>query len=249
MQKGFWKNLARPALWICLLGISLSCKKEDERGPEERAENALLIPDMPLDADALLFAMRTVTPPLLPGLPDANADLVTARFGKAAPYLSAGPLKANNIALRELPNQVYINDDLVLDYKLSSGTRPRWTAEGSNSLPAFNIQTTLPMPGPVKISEVPTSILLSDGILLSTTTSPSHTDAYIWQLGDQKGNTVRKTTTANTVSFSPAELSTLQAGENGIIQVAAYNTELKESNGKKFFFVNQTTDDTDVAFR
>jgi len=226
-----------------------ACKKEDDILPTERAENALLIPPVPTDADALLLAIRTTSAPLLPGLPNTTADLVNARFGREEPYSNVGELRVNSTLLRRLSNDIYINGDLVIDYKLLEGTRPRWVAEGGGGFDAFNIQTNKQMPSPVKLKDVPVAIQLSDGLSLITENAPANAEAYIWQLGDAKGTTVRKVTSENSVSFAGIELAGLNASTNCIIQVAAYNSEIITNAGKRFYFVNQTTDNLYVEFR
>lgn len=249
MPIAFRKYAALLLVISWMLVLQTGCKKEDDISPTERAENALLIPDVPTDADALLLAIRTTSAPLLPGLPNTTADLVNARFGREEPFSGVGELRVNNTLLRGLSNNIYINGDLVIDYKLLEGTRPRWVAEGGDGFAAFNIQTNKPMPGAVKLKDVPVTIQLSDGLSLITENVPANAEAYIWQLGDAKGTTVRKETSDNSVSFAGIELAGLVGSTSCIIQVAAYNTEVITNAGRRFFFVNQTTDNLYVEFR
>jgi hypothetical protein len=249
MPIAFKKHFSLFLILTWLLAIDSACKKEDDILPTERAENALLIPAVPTDADALLLAIRTTSAPLLPGLPNTTADLVNARFGREEPYSGVGELRVNSTLLRRLSNDIYINGDLIIDYKLLEGTRPRWVAEGGDGFDAFNIQTNKPMPGAVKLKDVPITIQLSDGLSLITENVPANAEAYIWQLGDAKGTTVRKVTSDNSVSFAGIELAGLVASTSCIIQVAAYNSEIITNAGKRFYFVNQTTDNLYVEFR
>lgn len=226
-----------------------ACKKEETPTPPTPAENVILFPEIPADVDAVLLAQRSTTTPLLPGLPDTEVSIVNAFFGNDAPYSDAGLLKLNNIALRQLSNNVYLNDDLVLDYKLGAGTKPRWIAAGGTGFSAFNIQTNIVMPGKLKLSDLPEEVVLNQTLNLSVESFPTNADSIIWQLGDTKGNTRRKLTATNTVSFSATELNGLEAGDDCIIQVAAYRTESISNSGKKFYFINQTIDYSYIEFR
>ena len=229
---------------VALLFVSTlqSCdKSEPDPEPDEQANTAILLPDAPVGTDAVLLCFRSSAESLLPGLPPSTIDVAQANFGIPA-NVDAGNVSLNNIALRKLPNFVYINGDLVIDYKIASGTSPKWAVSGGSGFNGIEYTTTAKIPGLIALKDAPFLILKSADLTLEVTEIPANATNIIWMIADARGNVVKKETNTTNVSFSTADLSALEVSRNAVIQVVAYNSESSTLSGKKYFFVQETMD-------
>lgn len=229
---------------LALLFVSTlhSCdKSEPDPEPDEQAETDILLPELPSGTDAVLLCFRSSAESLLPGLPPSTIDVAQATFGNPT-NVDAGNVTLNNIALRKLPNLVYINGDLIIDYKIASGTNPKWAISGASGFDAFEYSTTAKIPGLIALKDAPFIISRSTDLTLEVTELPANASNIIWMLADARGNVLKKETNTTNVSFSISELSALEVSKNAVIQVVAYNTESTSISGKKYFFVQETMD-------
>jgi hypothetical protein len=222
--------------------LFVCCKKEEvDTEPTEQAETAVIIPEQPEAADAVLICVRSSVEPLLPGLPPSNVDLVRANFGSVTSE-DVGDVKLNNVLLRKLPNNTYINGDLVIDYKIDPGSNPLWTVAGGGTFPALNYRSVAKIPGLTELQNVPTSLIRASGQSFSIKELPTNSSGVLWLLADARGNKVQKQTSGTEVSFSASELSALQASRNAVIQAVNFSTETLDTAGKRIFFVLETMD-------
>jgi hypothetical protein len=222
--------------------MMVGCKKEDvDPKPTEQAETVIIIPDQPESTDAVLVCVRSSSEPLLSGLPPSNVDLVRAGFGNIT-LTDVGDIKLNNVILRKLPNNTYINGDLVIDYKIDPGTNPLWTAVGGGTFPAMNHRCAVKIPGLTELQNVPKTLVRSSGQSFSIKELPLNSSGVLWRLADAKGNQLQKQTSGTEVSFSSLELSTLSSSRNAVIQAVNFSTETLDSSGKRYFFVLETMD-------
>ncbi len=229
-------------LALTLVTAIYACdKSEPDAEPDEQANTAILIPDAPIGTDAVLLCFRSSAESLLPGLPPSTIDVAQATFGSPA-YVDAGNVTLNNIALRKLPNFVYINGDLVIDYKIVSGTSPKWIVSGGSGFDGFEYTTTAKIPGLIALKDAPFIVRKSADLTLEVTELPASTTSIIWMIADAKGNVVKKETNTTNASFNAADLSVLEVSKNAVIQVVAYNAESTSLSGKTYFFVQETMD-------
>lgn len=235
-------RVLKSMLALTLVTAIYSCdKSEPDPEPDEQANTAILLPDAPVGTDAVLLCVRSSAESLLPGLPPSTIDVAQATFGSPA-NVDAGNVSLNNIALRKLPNFAYINGDLVIDYKIASGTSPKWIVSGGSGFDGFEYTTTAKIPGLIALKDAPFVIRKSADLSLEVTEIPANTTNIIWMIADARGNVVKKETNTPNASFSAADLSVLEVSRNAVIQVVAYNTESTTLSGKKYFFVQETMD-------
>lgn len=229
-------------LLVLLTYLNAGCKKEElDTEPTEQAETAIVIPDLPEATDAVLVGVRSSAEPLLPGLPPTEVDLVRANFGSAN-SVDVGDVKLNNVVLRRLPNNTYINGDLLIDYKINPGSNPIWTAIGGSGFPALNYRCTSRVPGLTELQDVPNTLIRASDQTFSIRELPVNSSGVIWMLADARGNKIQKQTSGTEVVFSSAELGTLAASKNAVIQAVNFTTETLDTAGKRFFFVLETMD-------
>lgn len=241
-------KLSRLKLWVVLLfaaSFFVACNSDDKDPVQTQASNPT--PDVPGDANAVLAAIsvRANVPSSVPvpGIPDFLVDVGSANFFTGAiggNRTSAGDVKLNDYALQNIGDS-YVNNNTDIALGISPGQTNDWNVSGGNGFDAFTHTTSKKAPGIVKFSNVGDEISISGPITLSIAGVPSNCDNILWVVSDGK-KTVTKESKTNSVTFSSSELSGIAATANGIVQVAAYNSESKSFGGKKVYFINETVD-------
>ena len=222
--------------------LILGCKGEDvDFEPTEQAQTSIIIPDQPEETDAVLVCVRSSAESLLPGLPPSNVDLVRANFGRTT-SADVGDVKLNGVSLRRLPNNTYINGDLVIDYKIDPASSPIWAVPGGGAYPSLNRRCITKVPGLTELQDVPTTLVRASGQSFRIKELTANSAGVIWMLADARGNKIQKQTTEAEVSFSSSELGALAASRNAVIQAVNFSTETLDTAGKRFFFVLETMD-------
>ena len=219
----------------------VACKKDEERGPSEYAEESVLLPAVTEEADAVLVAIRDRVAVDITGTQDISADLVTATFGKGS-FTDVGDVKLNGKLLQKTSVNKYVNVIETLDYGLLPGVQNRWVTGAGGSFPEMNRVLGVKMPAKIVLKNVPAYLSKATGGSFDIESFPANAQSVIWQIKDVKGVVVQKETTGNSVTFSPEELSALSAAENCLLKVAAYSLESTTVSDRKYVFVNETTD-------
>lgn len=224
-----------------------SCKKEDIFPDEGVIPQANFKPNYPTpaDADVILVALEVATPvtaPTVPGMPDMEFDMTfgmgVAIFGdneKADKVLLNGTeLKfSNGVHLYE-PD--YSNPDPSAEIGIDFDDEITWNVSNPDiDRVLYNMPTM-----PVVSSEGP--VVRANGFTISNT--PAYdADSIIYAIYSNDNKYVMKTKVGNSSShtFTSSDLSDLVKTENGIIQATAYKTITEMIDGKKVYFINESS--------
>lgn len=231
---------------MILLG---SCSKEKDLAPDKYAEDSITIPEGLDDYDGLMVAVRNYISKVEITEEPIVQDVAYSEFKVDGKFADVGQVKLNNKILFRVPSNQYVSLPDDENFKLNEGSKNVWNAGGKSGFPKFEKILTVSMPGLVIFDEVPSEISLSQGFSAKVKNVPTHTISLIWVLKDVEGNSIQKTTKTSEVTFTPSDMSSLKPGIRSLIKVAAYSIEEWSHEGKTFFFLNQTTDLVNAAFK
>ncbi len=254
MQKNLLKALVPAAL--LLLSVS-ACKKETTNNNTQTQNVSTTDLFNYSDAWGLLAGVKTVTYqtiPVIGGQQEIILGTAVTAFNTtegSTTYQDAGTVQCNTKTLTKQSNNAYVfqpsqSDITGIDF--SSGSA--WSVSGAGNVPAINY-TFNAFPSSPTITSNKEELTLANGYTFSISgLSTADSVLYILASGD---NYVEKRVGGNTssVTFSAADLSTLQASDYGLIQVTPYkflvNTNVMP--GKKVYFVNQVTVSSVAKFK
>lgn len=240
-MKLFRLNLCLIVLFSAMLFFS--CSSDKNEPTQSQAANPT--PTVPSDASAVLAAIkvRSNSPVPVPGMVDILIDVGSANFFSDAvggKRVSVGDVKLNDFGLKNI-GESYVNGTTDIMLGINSGQGNEWNVAGGNGFEAFSHSTAKRTPGVIRLSGIAEEVSLGGDIKVSIESIPANCDNIIWVISDGK-NTATKEVKSNSVTFSSSDLSGIKASSNGLIQVAAYNSESKSFSGKKVFFINETVD-------
>lgn len=234
---------------ILVAGLSFfsSCDGDSENPLEQQQSNPV---PQPGDADGVMAAIKAKsnTPsgtPSVPGMPDILLDVASANFYSTSgggSLVNVGEVMLNDFKLQNISGNTYINNFTDITLGINSGQANGWKVAGANGFDGFTHTTTKVMPGVVKFaSNQSETISISSSVTLSIQSVPSGVDNILWVISDGS-KVVTKESRATSITFSASELSGMKTTSQGIIQVAAYNSESRTIGGKKIYFINETVD-------
>ncbi|MCS5489411.1 hypothetical protein [Algoriphagus limi] len=249
MKLKFFKILF---LATAILWVGTSCNNDDDEPQQQTQANPIPTPG---DADGILAAIKAKSnlpsgTPNVPGISDILLDVANANFysssGGNSSLVNVGDVSLNDFPLQNL-NNTYVNDFTDVTLGINSGQNNDWVVAGANGFDGFTHTTGKVMPGVVRFTaSIPDDISISGDVSLSIESIPSNVDNLLWVISD--GNeVVTKEARSTSVTFSSSELSGLRSTSQGIVQVAAYNTESRTVGGKKIYFINETVDSKFVS--
>lgn len=195
------------------------------------------------NADGLMAAITTLSYQSTPiGDIAVEADVATAAFfNTSTTFFNAGTVGVNTNDLEINDNNSYASvssttANIDLDFSTSSGNT--WVVGGSSDVAAFNHTTSRGMPSDIKFTAEVEDVNTANSFTISIESAPSTCDSILYLLAAEN-KTVTKTVSSNTssVTFTSSEMSGLDGA--GVAQVAAYNFEFSEENGKIIYYVNE----------
>lgn len=244
-------NFYRVLSFVILLGISASCDSDSEDPHQTTQTNPLPSPG---DADGVLAAIKAKSnlpegTPTVPGMPDILIDVANANFyssGINSSLVNAGDVSINAFAMQNV-NGTYVNNFTDITLGINEGQANDWVVSGGNGFDGFSHTTSKPMPGVVRFqTSVGDQVALGGDVTLSIQNVPSNVDNILWVISDGR-EVVTKEARSTSMTFSASEISGLRATSQGIVQVAAYNSESQTFGGKKIYFINETVDSKFVS--
>ena len=234
---------------LCAVVVFDSCKKKDDATPQQ-ANNAFPTPayPKPSDADAVLVAVRASAPSPISmpvSIPGMDTELVLD-LGMGIAFFKDNA-KADKVLLNNtelgFTNGVHMwtpNFANITDPSSVSGIDLNGSITWKVTNP--NIEQTLSgLPGKPKITSGKT-VTKSAGYTINNS-SAGVSGEVLYVIYDENGKSVQKTKSAGSTScaFTASELSALGSTNNGIVQANAYIIESKTLNGKKVYFVRQSS--------
>lgn len=197
------------------------------------------------DAFGVLVGVKTVTTqstPIGPFEIDLGTAVAVFSNNNFTSYLPAGTITCNTKNLDKQTNNSYVHVPAATDVNgidFSSGST--WNVSGNADVNAVTNYTFSSFPTTPVISSNKDLVELSAGYTFSLSNFVS-ADTILFILAS--GNTYvekRVGGGANSVTFSAADLATLQPSSQGLIQVTPYRLTSDLFGGKKYYFVNQVT--------
>lgn len=193
------------------------------------------------DADAVLSAVRAN---IVQNTPVGPVDLLVGVANGAfssdgfSNFQNVGVVTCNGDALSLQSNNSYIYQPAATNptgIDLSASNEVTWIVAGGSGFTGFQRTIAGPFPATGAITS-PTTVVRADGYTI-TTTNVLNADSVIFILGNLSrtlpGN-------ASSCGFSASELSGVAAGASQI-QVAAYRSENELIEGKRIYFVKQSS--------
>ncbi|TFV97621.1 hypothetical protein E4S40_02940 [Algoriphagus kandeliae] len=239
-------------LSAAIMWLGTSCNSDDDDPQQQTQANPIPTPG---DADGILAAIKAKSnlpsgTPSVPGISDILLDVANANFysssGGSSSLVNVGEVSLNDFPLQNL-NNTYVNDFTDVTLGINSGQNNDWVVAGANGFDGFTHTTGKVMPGVVRFSaSIPDEISIGGDVSLSIESVPSNVDNILWVISDGD-KVVTKEARSTSITFSSSELSGLRSTSQGIVQVAAYNTESRTVGGKKIYFINETVDSKFVS--
>ena len=235
---------------IGVLTFSVSSCEKDKTDPQ--SNNMFPVPSypQPSDADAVLVAVKASTPfamqmPNVPGMPGGDTE-ITMEYGMGVALFKgnaqAGSVKLNNSELK-FTNGVHMWQPDFSDLtNPSSISGINLSGNISWEVTSPNITKTLSgLPGMPKVNSGKV-VTKADGYTL-TNTSISGATKILYGVYSSNGKYVLKEKEGNSTSitFTKEELAELGTTKNGIIQANAYVITNETIEGKKVYFVRQSS--------
>lgn len=227
-----------------------SCEKDEDASPS-LGDSAFPVPDypQPADADGILVAIRAGVPapvdmPAVPGMPAGGT--VEFQYGMGV-ALFKGNAKAEKVVLNEVELK-FVNGVHIWQPDYSNLTNPA-NLTGIDFSSGANWQVTNPtfqqaagnLPGMPKITSGK-AVTRSSGYTI-TNQPVGNAQKVLYGIYSSNGKYVHKEAAGNSaqLSFSAEELASLGATKQGIIQANAYTITDKTIDGKKIYFVRQSS--------
>ena len=224
----------------------VSCDKdEEETAPATPAPTAPTTPDNPTvaftDGNGTLTGVNSRTFQNIPGLGSVAIDfgLAVAVFyddPSTGTFLEAGTVMCEGEDLKMQTNNSYVYTPGIANQEgidFSSGD-VTWNIEGMGTVPQIDYTTYIGFPSVGHIASDKELSRTADYTLEAA--SISNADSVIFMLG---GIYHIVAGFNSSYTFTKAELSTLVAGAN-FMQITAYRWDATVSNGKTYYFVNET---------
>ena len=201
------------------------------------------------DADGFLAAVRvnsTQSTPL--GPIDIIIGVASGAFTNDgfASFVGVGSVTCNAETLTPQGNNSYVYQPGATNptgIDLTASNEVTWNVAGGSGFSTF--QRTIPGPYPVAGPLTSSStVVRADGYTI-TTTNVLNADSVIFTLG-QLSKT--RTGNANSCAFAASELSGLATGAS-LMQVSAYNSVNEVIDGKRIYFVKQSSRSQSVTIQ
>lgn len=228
---------------------ALSCKKEDT---DPQISSSFPVPNYPQpeDADAVLVAVKAATPfamqmPKIPGMPEGSTE-INIEYGLGIAQfkgkVQAGSVKLNGTDLKFVNGVHLWQPDFSDLSNPSSITGINLNGNIQWNVTNPNIERTLSgLPGMPKINSGKT-VTKASGYTV-TNAAISGAQYVLYGVYSSNGKYVLKEKAGNSTSitFSASELAELGSTKNGIIQANAYTISDQVLEGKKVYFVRQSS--------
>lgn len=239
---------ALPILILSALALQ-ACNKEDDAptpaapgggGGGNTTNNNSTTPFY-TDADAVLAAIRVNTTQTTPVgefdiiIGGGSAFFSTDQFST---FQNVGNVSCNNEALTRQANNTYVHIPAATaptGIDLTSSNEVTWNVAGGGGFDAFTYIHTGPFPAVGNITSANT-VVRSNGYTLAAT-SVAGADSVIFMVGN-----VTRTRPGNTTShtFSAQDLAGVATGSS-LVQVVSYTARPEDINGKRLYFVKETS--------
>lgn len=203
------------------------------------------------NADGVLAAFQTLSYQTIAGFEtDIKADVATGVFFNTSnTYYDGGLVKVNTHDLTMQTNNSYASvsqSTTTLDLDFGSAGN-RWEVAGSANVPVIDHTTIRGMPSNVKFSTEIKTVNTANDLTVSIVSAPNTCDSILYLVaGNDK--TLAKTVYRNvtSVTFSAADLNDFTG--SGVVQVAPYNFEFSQENGKIIYYINEKVISSLVTF-
>lgn len=231
-------------LLIAILSIAVtttSCKKDDDDDTPTTSTPKQSGPPTPQPADAsgTLVAVQSTTIQTVPGLGDIEIPLYTAVAvfyddPTAQTFLNAGTVSCEGENLtKQSGNQYVFTPSQTSPSGLTFDGDVDWEVSGAGSVPTISESIGMGFPGIGSITS--DSIVDKTKDYTLSCTFATNVDSIIWIVGG-----VYHTTGSSTQhTFTKDELSALSKGQS-VAQVAGYRITSADTDGKTYYYVNET---------
>ncbi len=237
-------------LFLVNVLLLVSCKKDGD--PDIQLGMSFPVPDYekPSDADAVLVAVKASVPyaiemPIsVPGMPSTSEVQMEYGMGIALfkGNTQASSVKLNNTDLK-FTNGVHLwqpdfsdltNPSGITGIDLSGGIS--WNVTGPNIT-----KTLSSLPNMPKVSSAKT-VVKADGYTL-TNTAGAGAQKTLYGIYSTDGKYVlkEKSGASTSITFTKEELAGLGSTKNGIVQANAYTITSETVEGKKVYYIRQSS--------
>jgi hypothetical protein len=220
------KNVLVKLSFIVLI-IFCSCKKEKNDPPVTNtpipvADNGILskTTEQETEADTLKNLMD-------------EGGLAFFYGGNGSAFVSVDSVSINNVYLQ-------FSSDHYETLSATGLSAPNWHVKGNNGIPSFDFTNTNGMPSYNGYALIPDSINHTQSITIPISGIINATHAII-TINDGWGHSVNHevNVTANSISFTSAELAAFQSNLYSYLYIVLYNENIQNFGGKRFNFQNQ----------
>lgn len=238
----YFNKILLASLAICLF---TACKKDEEFTPTKYAEETLIIPKNLPEHDGFFLALRDMVGIDVTGTQEIAVEFALVQIGESD-FSDVGIVKLNNKELSKSSANQYSSDLENLNFNLTPGKQNVWAVSGNSNFIGFNKTLNSKMPAKVELESIPNSISKSSDLQLTLKNYPNHAQSVIWTIKDIDNKELYKETNSAEVTFTSEELSTLTIGQNSLIKIVAYSTELMNHRDKKLLFINEFVETADI---
>ena len=196
------------------------------------------------DGHGVLAAVKSVSYTTVAGYSvpvetNTAVAVFSANPGSSA-YADAGAVQLNGRELTKQTNNSYVYQDFTNPITFN---QVAWTVAGTSAVPSINYTHSKPLPSFSGYSALPAAVTRSNGLTVSLGSAVSGADSvYVILTGNSGSQYLLKRLggSASQAVFTAAELSGLNAGNTGLLQVVPWNYTTVDFSGKKVYFVNET---------
>ncbi len=236
------------AIAIAIITI-IGCKPEAPEQPQPyTASNPSPVFN---NANGVLAAVQTLSYQTIAGFEtDIKADVATGIFlNTNDTYYDGGLVKVNTHDLTKQTNNSYASvsqNSATVDLDFGS-TGNHWEVAGSANVPVIDHTTTRGMPSNVKFSTEIKTVNTANDLTVSIVSAPNTCDSILYLVaGNNKTLTKTVFRSVTSVTFSAADLNGFTG--SGVVQVAPYNFEFSQENGKVIYYINEKVISSLVTF-
>jgi len=220
--------------------LSTSCKKDEDQSSGSNNTHSYSY----TDAAGILVASKSYTYDLNGGYLNAiEAHTASALFPTSAgssSYNYAGIVKVQGKELTPTTNYIYSYVTMTDPINLAGDVT--WDIGGGNNIPAFSFTQNKGIPYYKGLAELPIVVSKGAGATIDFGGKIGYADSVIVMLSGENSSVFKTFSgTAPNAVFQPSELAGLKATKAATYTVTPFNIRDTWVDGKRFYFVNETS--------
>jgi len=237
MKTSFFPILS---LFILTAVLTTSCKKDEDQSSESNNSHSYSY----TDAAGILVASKSYTYDINGGYLNAiEAHTASALFPTSAgssSYNYAGIVKVQGKELTPTTNYIYSYVTMTDPINLAGDVT--WDIGGGNNIPAFSFTQNKGIPYFNGLAELPVVVSKGSGAIVDFGGRVGYADSVIVMLSGANSSVYKTVSgTSPNAIFQPEELAGLKATKAATFTVTPFNIRDTWVNGKRFYFVNETS--------